>query len=159
LIDKYKRLFIDIDGVMTKPYFAYTRFGKNFKFFSADDSEAIKLLEKYVEIIFVTADRRGYPISRKRIVKDMKKSLYLVSAEDRLEWIRKFGFLGESIYIGDSFTDINIFKAVGVSYCPHDASEYLKPFASFILNAKGGERAVAEACIEILKSLNKFDFG
>lgn len=159
MIDKCKRLFIDIDGVMTKPYFAYNRFGKNFKFFGADDSEAIKLLEKHVDIIFVTADRRGYPISRKRIVKDMKKSLYLVSSEERLEWIKKFGILGESVYIGDSFTDIEIFKAVGVSFCPQDASEYLKPFATFVLNAKGGERAVAEACLEILKSLNKLDFG
>ena len=149
-MNKYKRIVIDVDGVMTKPYFIYTRFGKTAKFFSADDKEAVELASKYYQIHFVTADFRGLRISQRRIIKDMKQALTLVSAQERIGWIKKLGDIRETVYIGDSFTDINIFKAVGKSYCPSDANHFLKPFAAKILISKGGERAVAEMCIDLL---------
>ena len=158
MTQKYKRIVIDVDGVMTKPYFVYTQFGKRAKFFSADDKEAIVLVSKYYQVHFVTADYRGIKISKKRIVKDMGQKLTLVNSQDRLEWIEKLGDKSETVYIGDSFTDIDIFKEVGFSYCPNDASDFLKPFASKILFSNGGERAVAEMCLDLLIAENHLTF-
>ena len=158
MLNKYKRIVIDVDGVMTKPYFMYTRFGKAAKFFSADDKEAVELASRYYQIHFVTADFRGLKISKKRIIKDMKQKLSLVSANERKSWIEKLGDTSETVYIGDSFTDISIFKVVGKSYCPSDANHFLKPFAAKILISKGGERAVAEMCLDLLIEEGKITF-
>ena len=152
----FKNLFIDVDGVMTKVFFAYSRFGKSFKFFSADDSGAIKLLSQYIDINFVTADFRGFPITRKRIVKDMGQKLSLIPANDRLEWISSFGDLNNSIYIGDSFEDIEIMKHIGYGISVSDSSQLLKNYSNFTTTSKGGERAVSEACFHILYKFFNF---
>lgn len=152
-----KRIVIDVDGVMTKPYFMYTRFGKKAKFFSADDKEAVLIAAEYFQIKFITADKRGYRISKKRIIKDMNCNLDLVNSKNRLSWIENLGDISETVYIGDSFTDISIFKEVGISYCPSDASIFLKPHATKVLLSKGGERAVAEACLNLLADINVID--
>ena len=48
-------------------------------------------------------------------------------------------------------------KNVGFSIAPSDASEITKKFASLVLKRKGGDRAVAEAVIYILKKFFNFN--
>ncbi len=148
---KFENFFIDVDGVMTKVFFAYSKFGKKQKFFSADDSEAVKILSKHINIHFVTADFRGYKISRRRIEKDMGQKLSLVPAQSRLEWLSKFDLPENIIYMGDSFLDIDIMKAIGYGVTVNDASVMLKPYCGYITESKGGERAVSEACFHVLE--------
>ena len=61
-------LFIlDVDGVMTNGQFIYSKEGKILKVFGADDNDALSLLKEFVEIRFVTGDRKGFDISKKEL--------------------------------------------------------------------------------------------
>ena len=74
---KYKNLLIDVDGVMTTGQFFYTREGKTMKVFGPDDNDGLSLVKPYLDIRFVTGDKKGFNISKKRIVDDMKCKLFL----------------------------------------------------------------------------------
>ena len=59
---KFKNLIIDIDGVMTDGKFYYSVDGKFLKAFGADDHDALSILKKYMNIIFVNGDKKGFNI-------------------------------------------------------------------------------------------------
>tara|TARA_X000000368_G_scaffold111569_1_gene86858 strand:+ start:23775 stop:24245 length:471 start_codon:yes stop_codon:yes gene_type:complete len=143
---KYKNLLIDVDGVMTDGKMYYTEEGKMMKVFGPDDHEALKMVKENLIIHFLSADERGFKISKKRIYDDMKFPLDLVSSNKRLEWIEENYKLDESIYICDSFVDVEISKNIGFSMAPSDADKILKENVDLVLNNKGGNRAVSEAC-------------
>ncbi|MBC7465554.1 MAG: hypothetical protein H7256_06135 [Bdellovibrio sp.] len=62
---------LDVDGVLTTGQFLYSAQGKIFKTFGPDDNDALTLLQPFIEIRFVSSDRNGFEISKKRIVDDM----------------------------------------------------------------------------------------
>src|SRR3990167_374328 len=72
-------LILDVDGVMTTGQFLYTTQGKAIKIFGPDDNDGLSLLKPHLEIRFITGDKKGFPVSKKRIVDDMGFSLDLVS--------------------------------------------------------------------------------
>ena len=116
--------------------------------FGADDSDALEMLKGLIQICFVTADHRGFLISRKR-TDDMGFPLYLIKMKDRLQWIKEEYGLSETIYMGDGILDPPIFEEVGYSICPADGFYLAREKASYVGRHSGGCRAVAEACIHI----------
>ena len=70
---------LDVDGVMTNGQFIYSNKGKIQKIFGPDDHDGLSLLSEFIEIRFVTGDRKGFDISKKRIVDDMGFKLDLVT--------------------------------------------------------------------------------
>ena len=68
---------IDLDGVFTDGKFHYSEKGKILKVFGADDHDAINILKNYMYIHIITADVKGFEISRKRISEDMNLPLDL----------------------------------------------------------------------------------
>tara|TARA_Y100001958_G_C20879142_1_gene310126 strand:+ start:42 stop:506 length:465 start_codon:yes stop_codon:yes gene_type:complete len=153
MIKKFKNLIVDVDGVMTDGKMHYTADGKIMKVFGPDDHDALKMIKDIINIHFISADKKGYDITQKRIVEDMNFALDLVSSEKRLDWIKdKYG-LQESIYICDSFVDIEIVKEIGFSISPNDADKRLKNHVDLILENDGGNRAVSEACHYIKQNL------
>ena len=121
------------------------------KVFGPDDNDALSLLKPYLETRFVTGDKKGYPISKKRISDDMKFQLDLVSTIHRVEWIKKRYNLAEVIYMGDGIFDHYVFKKVGYSIAPANADSLAKKYADYVTTRHGGDRAVAEACLHILE--------
>lgn len=152
---KPKALVIDVDGVMTDGKLYYTNKGKIMKVFGPDDHDALSILKPYLEICFITGDHRGFDITKKRIVDDMKMPLALVSTIKRIDWIKKKWNPKEVIYIGDGIFDHYVFKEVGYSIAPSNSDAYLKTKADYVTKRAGGERAVAEACLHILKKFFK----
>jgi len=142
---------LDVDGVLTTGQFLYSKNGKEFKVFGPDDNEGLSLLKSFLKIHFVTQDKKGFPISKKRIVNDMKYPLDLVKTLDRLEWMSKKTSLKKIIYMGDGIFDNLIFSEVGYSIAPANADLLAKKNADFVTKRNSGERAVAEACLHILK--------
>ena len=61
---KPKNFILDVDGVLTTGQFLYDENGKKFKIFGPDDSDALNILKKYINIVFVSADKRGFKISK-----------------------------------------------------------------------------------------------
>ena len=147
-----KVLIIDVDGVLTTGQFFYTADGKAMKVFGPDDNDALSMLKPYLEIRFITGDRKGYEISKKRIVVDMNYPLDLVSTIRRTEWIRERYELQDVIYIGDGIFDHYVMKDVGYAIAPANGDFITKQSANYVTKRSGGDRAVAEACLHIMET-------
>lgn len=147
----YKVFILDTDGVITTGQFFYTAEGKAMKVFGPDDNDALSLLKPYLETRFVTGDKKGYPISKKRISDDMKFQLDLVSTIHRVEWIEERYNLADVIYMGDGIFDHYVMQRVGYSIAPANADKLTASQANYVTKRSGGDRAVAEACLHILE--------
>lgn len=150
-----KNFVIDVDGVFTDGQFHYTVEGKVAKIFGPDDNDALLLIKPYMNIVVVTGDKKGFPITKKRIEDDMKLPLYQVSTFERAEWIATKFNPKETIYMGDGVFDAMVFKTVGYAIAPLNAFEQIKEHADYVTKAKGGSGAVAEACFHIMEKFFK----
>jgi len=141
---------LDVDGVMTSGQFLYSQDGKEYKVFGPHDNDGLKLIKEKVTIKFITADKRGYPITEKRIVDDMGFELELVSERDRFEYIQEcFGFLN-LIYMGDGYHDARILKESMFGIAPNNARMEAKDNADYVTSSNAGEGAVLDACLKII---------
>jgi len=140
----------DVDGVLTDGTFFYDADGKKMKRFGADDHDALSVLKKHLNIRFISADRKGFEITEKRVLADMGFDLALVAAAERLDWISSIYPLAEVIYMGDGILDHLVMGEVGYAIAPKNANAVAKNYANYITARCGGDRAVAEACIHIL---------
>ena len=113
------------------------------------------MLRDKINIFFITSNIRGFQISKRRVVEEMSFKLFLVPFPERLEWLRKKVDFKKTIFMGDGILDYLTFRKVGYAICPNDAFYKTKKDADFVTKSKGGERAVAEACVHILKKFFK----
>lgn len=138
-------LIVDVDGVLTDGTFWYTEEGKVAKRFGPDDNEALGLLRKYMDIVIVSGDKRGWDITKSRI-DDMGFQLqYVPGGRKRLDWIKERYDPAKVIYIGDGLKDWIVFEGVEFAICTADALEMTQDAADCVLFNDGGHRAVAEA--------------
>ena len=158
MVNKYKNLILDVDGVFTDGKFHYTAEGKVVKVFGDADNDALSLIKSRLHIEMITGDKRGFPISKKRIHDDMGFPISLVSTFDRAAWIKERFNPDETIYMGDGIYDPLVFREVAFSIAPANAFINTKKYANFVTFSKGGEGAVAEAVIYILENLFKEPF-
>lgn len=144
-------LLLDVDGVMTTGQFLYSQAGKVYKIFGPHDNDGLKLIKDKVTIKFITADERGFPITKKRIVDDMGFELELVSEQDRFEYIKEnYGFKN-MIYMGDGYHDVKILKESMFGIAPRNARKEAKDSADHVTESNAGEGAVLDACLEIIR--------
>ena len=142
---------LDVDGVMTTGQFLYSQDGKAYKIFGPHDNDGLKLLKDKINIKFITADRRGHSISKKRIVDHMGFELEIVSEHDRFAHIKNHYDLSKLIYMGDGYYDAKILKACHFGIVPSNARKEAKAAADFVTESRSGEGAVLDASIEIIK--------
>jgi len=148
---KPSMLILDVDGVMTTGQFLYSAKGKEYKIFGPHDNDGIKIISEEIKVIFLTADRRGFKISKKRIVDDMGQELILVSEGDRLLFIEKQYGLENVVYMGDGYHDAIILKKCLYGIAPNNARIEAKIAADFITSSNSGEGAVLDACLHIIR--------
>jgi 3-deoxy-D-manno-octulosonate 8-phosphate phosphatase (KDO 8-P phosphatase) len=141
---------LDVDGVMTTGEFFYTNEGKVMKVFGPDDNDGLSLLAKFLEIRFVTGDRKGFEISKKRIVHDMGFSLDLVSTIHRSNWIGERYPLDRVVYMGDGIFDHYVMEKTLYNIAPKNADYNAKKYAQYVTKRSGGDRAVAEASLHLM---------
>jgi 3-deoxy-D-manno-octulosonate 8-phosphate phosphatase (KDO 8-P phosphatase) len=152
--NKKLNFVLDVDGVMTTGQFLYSEKGKAYKIFGPHDSDGLKLIRDKVNIFFISADKKGFAISKKRI-DDMGYKIEVVPEGDRYKWIKeKFGF-ENTIFIGDSIFDALIIRDCLFGIAPANARIEAKKWARYITPSNSGEGAVCDACIKI----NKVFFG
>jgi 3-deoxy-D-manno-octulosonate 8-phosphate phosphatase (KDO 8-P phosphatase) len=145
LFCEIKVFIVDVDGVMTDGGFYYSKNGKFMKKFGPDDADMIRRAKSFLKIVFVSADKRGFEITKKRISKDLNCELHLLSPTQRISWIEKRYDFKNVAYMGDSFTDLDLFKLCRVTFAPSNAWHECRQRASFSLREEGGNRAVARA--------------
>ena len=136
---------------MTDGSFIYSSVGKIYKKFGPDDSDALKILSEFVEIHFISADKKGFEISKKRISDDMGFNISLVPTFERIKWIDEKYKDKFNIYMGDGIFDFNVMKNVDYSISPNNSFKITIEAADFCTTRNGGDRAVAEACLHIME--------
>lgn len=154
-LEKPNQFVLDVDGVMTTGHFLYNSDGKSMKIFGPDDNDALSILKNFMNIRFITGDKKGFEISKKRIVDDMGYQLDLVSTIDRVKWISSLYDLDSVVYMGDGIFDHLVMGSVGYSIAPFNADANAKKNADFVTSRSGGDRAVSEACIHLLEKYFK----
>tara|TARA_B100001057_G_C22860779_1_gene954418 strand:+ start:1210 stop:1686 length:477 start_codon:yes stop_codon:yes gene_type:complete len=146
---KLKHFILDVDGVLTDGKFLYSSEGKIYKTFGPHDSDGLKLICAHIQIEFISADKRGFLISKKR-VEDMGFKIKLVSENNRYNYVKEYGFKN-TIYMGDGIYDADIIRDVAFGIAPKNAREEAKKYADFITENNSSEGAVLDACLEIKK--------
>ena len=149
--EKPEVFILDVDGVMTTGQFLYSTKGKMMKVFGPDDNDALSMLSRFMEVRFVTGDRKGFGISQARIQRDMGFKLDLVSTVKRTEWIEERYSLKKVIYMGDGIFDHYVMKQVVYSIAPANADFTAKENADFLTKRSGGDRAAAEAALHVME--------
>lgn len=143
---------VDCDGILTTANFLYSKEGKFAKEFSCCDWDLLRVLMKYMKVVFITADQRGWSIMEKRIVEEMGWQLEIVPSfpKERWNWI-KDNLLGyDIIFMADGVFDYYALKNCYYGITTSDALTHVRAEASLVIERSGGHRAVAEACIKIL---------
>ena len=139
---------LDVDGVMTTGHFIYSAEGKALKIFGPHDADGLKLIKDKINISFITADKKGFDISKRRI-EDLGFEIELVSEQDRYNHVKaKFGF-ENTIFMGDGIFDAPLIRDCQFGIAPANARSEAKAEADFITSSKSAEGAVCDACIEI----------
>ena len=147
------RYFItDVDGVLTDGGFYYSEQGKILKKFGPHDSDGFNLLKNYgIETVAITADKRGFEISRKRL-SDMGIACFLVPAETRYKWISDKFDTTKSIFVGDGYFDIECIERVALGIAPQNAPDIVKQAADFVTESHGGNGVILEIVLELMKN-------
>ncbi len=150
-------LVLDVDGCMSDGKIIYDSHGKEFKNFNVKDGLAIVSwikLGKKVAIITGRSssivDKRAKELGVQHLfqgVNNKKEQLSAILEEEGLSF-------AQVAAIGDDINDRVLLSAVGMSYCPNNASEYAKQVARVVLNNNGGEGAVREMIEDILRDEN-----
>ena len=144
---------LDVDGVMTSGQFLYSESGKEYKIFGAHDNDGLKMLQGKIPIEFISADKKGFLISSRRIVDDMGFNLTLVKSDERYNYLDKKYDLSKVIYMADGYYDANILSDCLFGIAPKNARLEAKQAADFVTPSESAQGAVLDACIEIK---NKF---
>lgn len=150
-----KKFIFDVDWVFTDGSFLYTTEGKFAKVFWPHDADGIKLLRSHgIEVFAVSADKRGFAITKKRIQDDMGMPLELVSEWDRLTWLEERFDLSECAYMWDGIHDIKIFERVAFSVAPANAFYLTRAKADYITVTNAWSGAVLEAAMTFIERFN-----
>lgn len=148
--DTPSAVVFDVDGVLTSGSFLYSIEGKVLKEFGPDDSDALGLLASLTEIRFVTGDRKGFDITRRRISEDMGFALDLVSTHSRASWLQSRYDLSRIVYVGDGIFDHLVMQKVGYAIGIAGALPHVAQSADWVTTRTGGNRAVAEAVLHLI---------
>lgn len=152
----------DVDGVLNTGQFLYDSAGKKYKIFGPHDADGVKLLkEAGIDVQFISADRRGYAITKTRL-DDMGAKLTLVPESERHSFLFNVMDNGPTWFVGDGFYD-----AVTVSIvCNHmnfinsltheDAVDHMKRLSA-VLPGKPGNGFFFNVALHILEREGKYD--
>lgn len=145
-------VIFDVDGIFTDGNFIYTADGKFAKIYWPHDADGIKLLKQNnIKIQCISADKRWFPITQKRIQEDMWLPLEMVSEGDRIQRLKDHFDLSKCIYMGDGFHDAKVFEYVWYSIAPGNGFYTAKDRANYVTKTPAGSGAVLEAVLHILE--------
>jgi YrbI family 3-deoxy-D-manno-octulosonate 8-phosphate phosphatase len=134
----------DVDGCLTDGRYIYTADGKVAKVFGPHDNDGVKLLKaNNIDVVFISADKRGFPITRKRI-EDMKCPIFNVSEAERVQWVDNYVKANGyefSVFFGDGIGDVPVKDVVTYFACPANARKEAKMAAQYITESIGGQGA------------------
>lgn len=149
----------DVDWVFTDWNFIYTAEGKLAKIFGPHDADWIKLLKQYwINIQCISADKRWFAITKKRMSTDMWLPLEEVSENERLDYLKTNFDLKKCVYMWDGFHDAKIFEHMWYSIAPNNAFYLTKEKANYITQTNAWSGAVLEAVMHVLEKFYNYKY-
>ena len=149
-----KLVITDIDGVWTDGGMYYDNNGNEWKKFNTSDSAGVVILRMLdIPVAIITGEDTEIV---KRRAKKLKIKHLFMGIKDKLTTARELCSelnldLGKNVaYIGDDINDILLLQAVKISATPQQAPLYVKRYAQWVLNRKGGEGVFREFVEKIL---------
>jgi len=152
LVNSIELLALDIDGVVTDGKICISARGEETKGIAFRDLDALTQARKEgLKLALVTGEAGALQAA---IAKRLNADLVLSGAKDKVLALRKVSQemgvpLSAICFVGDADRDALAFPLVGLALCPADASSAARGAAHRVLEARGGEGAVAEA-VELL---------
>jgi YrbI family 3-deoxy-D-manno-octulosonate 8-phosphate phosphatase len=157
---KIKLVAFDVDGVLTDGRISYTSAGDEIKSFNVRDGHAIKLLGRAgLTAAIITGraspmvDRRSAELGIEMVYQGVRDKNVVLD-----EIMELTGNPLEAIaYMGDDVVDLPVMGQVGIGCCPADAADEVLERADLVTIAAGGQGAVRELIMMILKAQGKYD--
>ncbi len=152
-------IVLDVDGTLTDGKIIYGNNGEELKNFDVKDGLAIASWTKKMGKKAAIITGRNSKIVEQR-AKDLGITHIYQGVHNKDEVLQSI--LDEEnltmqnvAAIGDDLNDYKMLKAVGLSFVPADASEYVKNIANVVCNKNGGNGAVREMLEYIFKYEDK----
>jgi 3-deoxy-D-manno-octulosonate 8-phosphate phosphatase (KDO 8-P phosphatase) len=155
-----KAIFFDVDGVLTDGKIIYDDTGRETKQFNVKDGYIISHLKKAGILVGIITGRESTVVSNRAA--ELKLDFCHQGIMDKhmvFEKLVQFHKLKKKqvAYIGDDINDLAVLKDCGLSACPADALDYVKPYVDVITTAKGGQGVAREVCDLVLASQGVLD--
>ncbi len=152
-LSNVRLLAVDVDGTLTDGKLLYGPAGVTQAFNAKDGAGIMRLLEKGVEVAFVSF--RDFASTRRR-ASDLGVKLLCLGSLDKAASVRKLAThldipLVSVLFMGDDRKDIPAMEVAGVSACPRDAAAEVKALCTIVTEAEGGAGAVREVAELILE--------
>lgn len=155
-------LLLDVDGVLTDGSLPYRDGQQSGKTFLAQDGAMIKYAQAQGLVVGIMSGRASDEVAQRAQELGMHccslgiadKVVELKSLCTQHQWD-----LTQVAYIGDDIPDIEICRAVGVSFAVADASPQLRRVVDHISQANGGRGAVAEIIEAILRQQGQWNLS
>lgn len=152
------KLFLaDCDGCLTDAGMYYTEQGDEMKKFNTRDGKGFELLRNHgIKTGIITSENS---IAVKHRAQKLQIDYLKLGCQDKLSAAiaiceKENIALSEVAYVGDDLNDLELLKAVGLSFAPADACDEAQALASFVTKVAGGRGVIREACEVILGSSN-----
>jgi YrbI family 3-deoxy-D-manno-octulosonate 8-phosphate phosphatase len=149
------KLFItDVDGTLTDGGMYYTAQGEHMKRFNTRDAKGLELLRRAgLTVAIMTQERSEIVLAR---AAKLKIDNVFIGVSDKLSCLRELcARLGldprQAAFVGDDLNDLEIMRAVGVSFAVADAAPKVRRTATVILTRPGGHGAVREAAEHLIR--------
>lgn len=143
----------DVDGVLTDASVYIDDRGHEFKAYSAQDGQGIRmLLQAGLHVALITGSKAPGVMHRARMLGIAHVAL---GADDKLgPWQRLRSELGVDAaacaHVGDDLPDVPLFNACGLAVAVPHAPPAVRARAHYVTRADGGRGAVRELCEAIL---------
>jgi len=151
-----KLLALDVDGTLTNGCIYLSENGDEVKAFNVKDGLGIKLLHQKGIIPAIITGRTSRIVERRAKELSIKEVYQGISDKDIVlkELADKYNLsMNEIAFMGDDLNDLSAIQIAGISFAPCDCAAELKPYIDIIVEHKGGDGAVRDAIMMILKQL------
>ena len=156
---RVKLFLCDVDGVLTN---GTVLIGGNFetKSFNILDGFGLRLLQREgIKVGWVS--HRPSPATRRR-AKELKIDFLEQQRGNKVELVeailRRAGAGWDEVcFVGDDLVDLGVLKRAGFSAVVANGIDEAKAVADYVTKARGGEGAVREVAVLILKAQNKWN--
>lgn len=156
-LSKIKLLILDVDGVMTDGGMYFAESGEQMKKFNTKDGMAIiHLTKSNFQVAIISSGFKGEAVKNRAEMLGIQHCY--VTREPKMDVLNRICTelsleLNQVAIIGDDINDLEIMRAVGVSFAPRDAVSVVKKQVDVILEKRGGEGCVRELIDHYLLSL------